>query len=624
MPRRFPSSLSDPAHNLVFSPSVLAWVCAHPGSVLLESNVPGGMGRLFTRPRRLITAHSFDEVPGTLKELDRAVADGFHAAGFLAYEAGYAFERVLPKDRLPRVPLVWFGIYDRPRIVRKKPVRIPKRPRRRGGDPAPPEVTPRVSEEEYLSSVRTILDLISAGDTYQVNFTFPIAMTLTGAADRWYDLLRRSQRVRYSAFVNTGEHMILSLSPELLFQRTGQKLILKPMKGTAPRGRTPAEDEDQIRGLSDSRKDRAENLMIVDLLRNDAGRIAVPGGVKVKTFFEIEKYETVFQATSTIEARLRNDVTIPDLLRALCPSGSVTGAPRIRTMQIIHELERNPRGIYTGSIGYFGPDQSAEMNVAIRTVVLDTTTGKAVMGVGSGIVHDSDPGAEHRECLLKARFVSEPGEEFQLIETIRWDPVRGWFLLPFHVRRLKASAAYFGFLFDRTSFDTALRRVERSLKGSRKPMRVRLLLHSNGFVKIETKVLGPIPAHPTIRLSDSAMHSGDRFLFHKTTRRKMYDDLLEQARREGLYDVIVVNEGGEVTEGARTNVIVRKGQKYYTPPIECGLLPGTYRSYLMKKKGFPMEEKILHPGHLLSADEVFVCNALRGLVKVALATSLLP
>lgn len=621
MPRRFPVFPSDRAHDLVFSSSVLEWVDAHPGSVLLESNVPGGGGRLYSDPRRLILARSMEEVPSALEELDRSIANGFHAAGFLSYEAGHAFEQVLPGDRLPSVPLIWFGVYGPPRIVRKGEGKGMKKPRAVGKTMNPQEPAPLISEVEYASAVREILRLIAAGDTYQVNFTFLLRLTLPGPPALWYDALRRAQRVRYSAFVNTGDHRIMSLSPELLFRRKGRTLTLRPMKGTAPRGRTVEEDEHQIQWLNNSQKNRAENLMIVDLLRNDAGRIAVPGGVRVKKFFQIEKYETVFQATSTIEARLRPDVTISGLLRAVFPSGSVTGAPKIRTMQIIHDLEKNPRGVYTGSIGYFAPDRTAELNVAIRTLVVEAKTGDAQMGVGSGIVHDSDPAAEYCECLLKARFVSEPAGEFQLMETIRWDPGRGWFLLSFHKRRLRSSAVYFGFAYDGIVVDRALRGLERSLARSRRPMRVRLLLHRNGFVEAKAKILHPLSAHPGVKLSGVSTRSSDRFLFHKTTRRTLYDDHLEKAAREGLFDVIFLNERGEVTEGARTNVVVKKGEEYYTPPIECGLLPGTYRSFLLQKRGLAIEEKILRPDDLFSADEVYLCNALRGLVKVNLHMS---
>lgn len=618
MPRRFPSSLHDLVHDLMFSLPVLDWVEDHPGSVLLESNIPGGTGRLFTDPRRLIVARSMSEVPSALEELDHSVAKGFHAAGFLSYEAGYAFETVLPKDRQTSVPLIWFGVFDPPRMIRKRRRENHKKLRNSVVGLPPPDQTPLLSEGEYTSAVKEILRFIATGDTYQVNFTFPLRMRLPGPASRWYDALRRVQRVRYSAFVNTGDHRILSLSPELLFLRVGSKLVLKPMKGTAPRGRTANEDEGQIRWLKESQKNRSENLMIVDLLRNDAGRIAMPGGVNVKKFFEIEKYETVFQATSTIEARLRKDVTIPELLRSVFPSGSVTGAPKIRTMQIIHDLERHPRGVYTGSIGYFAPNRKAELNVAIRTIVAEAKSGGVTMGVGSGIVHDSDPREEYRECLLKARFASEPADEFQLLETIRWDPGRGWSLLAFHKRRLKSSCAYFGFMFNGKTVNAALGRVARSLARSRQPMRIRVLLYRNGFVETQTRALRPLPANPRAALSASFTHSADRFLFHKTTRRKLYDDLLGKAERQGLFDVIFLNERGEVTEGARTNVVVKQGEKYYTPPIECGLLAGTYRAYLLQRKGFPIEEKVLHPDDLFSADEVYLCNALRGLVRVTL------
>ncbi|MBI4418336.1 MAG: aminodeoxychorismate synthase component I, partial [Ignavibacteriales bacterium] len=502
-----PHPLTDQSHDLVFAPAVLEWVEDNPGTVLFERNSSrrgGGEGRLFLNPKKIITVRSYEEVLPALEELQQAVAAGLYAAGFIAYEAGYAFESVLPRDRLPDTPLLWFGLYDRPRTVSKgKNGR--RKPAGRRDDPwslQPPKLLPALSGERYAEAVGRILQLISDGDTYQVNLTFPLRMSLPGPAYRWYDFFRRTQRVAYSSFLNTGAVSILSLSPELFFRRENAKLVLRPMKGTAQRGRTLEEDKKQVAWLKESEKNRAENLMIVDLLRNDVGRIALPGGVRVRTFFEIERYETVFQATSTIEARLRRDITIPDIIRALFPSGSVTGAPKIRTMQIIRELEEVPRGVYTGSIGYFGPDRTAEFNVAIRTIVVSRNTGNAVMGVGSGVVHDSDPTAEYRECLLKARFVTERPEEFQLLETLRWDPGKGFFLMPFHMRRLKESASYFGFQCDKWYIRDVLEQARKSLAKKKHPMRIRLLMHRNGHLEVETKVLRPLPAVPAVRVSE--------------------------------------------------------------------------------------------------------------------------
>ncbi|HEX9615279.1 MAG TPA: aminodeoxychorismate synthase component I [Bacteroidota bacterium] len=611
----------------MFGPSVLKWVDSHPGTVLLESNLADNEGFLFANPVRIVKADSLAQVAPALAEVESAVNEGAHAAGFLSYEAGYAFESSLPAIRLPETPLLWFGLYERPIALdrRRRKIQggiarlIPRSGLRNGTLRSPEYTTPAagLSAELHASAVEKIQAYIAAGDTYQVNFTFPISVSLSDASSpaSWYHALRRAQRVPYSAFINTGQFAILSVSPELFFQKKGARLILKPMKGTAPRGRTTEEDELQRKGLEESEKNRAENLMIVDLLRNDAGRIAVPGSVRVRKFFEIERYETVFQATSTITATLRRGVGIADLIRSLFPSGSVTGAPKIRTMQLIHELETAPRGAYTGAIGYFSPNGEAAFSVAIRTAVLNRQTRQAVVGVGSGIVHDSDVSGEYDECLLKARYLTEPFEEFDLIETLRWQPGRGFALLPLHLKRLSSSAAYFGFRYASDHIRVKLGEVSRT-REARKPLRVRVLLSRVGSIRMEAAALGPDAAGVSAAMAQIQTDSRNRFLFHKTTRRDLYERELNSPAAKGHFDMIFLNERGEVTEGARSNIILRVGDRYFTPPVHSGLLPGTYRAHLLQKKGFPLAEKILYPDDVASADEILLCNAVRGLVPV--------
>ena len=610
----------------------LQWVADHPGTILLES-----VGRdrldfrsyLFADPESVITANDGGEVHRALEDLEYAVRHGAYVAGWLSYEVGYAFEKAWePAGRLPH-PLLWFGVYEHPLMIDHRKRTLSggsaglKRAltRRMSARPAPvstPALTPAMNPEDYRLAFGQVQSLIAAGDTYQVNLTFKLEGTCRESTVGLYNRLRRNQRVKYAAFVNHENRAILSCSPELFFRTDGRTITLKPMKGTAPRGKYPAEDRTQRDWLSNSPKDRAENLMIVDMLRNDAGRVAVPGSVRVERFFEIERYETVFQATSTIRARLRRTVSIGELIGSLFPCGSVTGAPKIRTMQIIRELERVPRGIYTGSIGFFAPDRRAVFNVAIRTLVVEKDSGKVDFGVGSGVVHDSTGPGEYAECLAKARFLEHEETGFSLIETIRWEPVRGLRHLRLHLKRLKESAEYFGFPYDLNALRLSLRRAVAGI-GKRRavPHRVRVLLHRNGTADVDVAPLDEVNQMPVIGFSDVPMRSDNRLLFHKTTFRDIYEQQLRLAQQRGLFDVVFRNEKGEITEGTRTNIIVRFGDRFFTPPVEAGLLPGTCRSWLMSGRT-GVTEKNLYPDDLYSADEVFICNALRGMLKVNL------
>lgn len=615
--RQLPRTWIEPGGRL--SRRGLQWIEHHPGAVLLESNAErrDEESLMFVKPVSVIQASSLDEVEGSLLLLDRAVGDGYHVAGFLAYEAGYAFESTLPRDRVPALPLVWFGVFE-------KPFRIPRFARHIGASGKKskrtahifqePQFEASVSEEEYFDAVGKIREYIADGDTYQVNYSFRLQFPLVQPVSALYERLRKMQSAAYSAFLNIGSHVIVSLSPELFYRRDGSMVVLRPMKGTAPRGRTLAEDETNRSWLESSEKNRAENLMIVDLLRNDLGKLARPGSVRVRRFFDIERYETVFQATSTIEGALRKEITDGDMIRSLFPSGSVTGAPKIRTMQIIHELEPDVRGIYTGAIGTIAPHRKAVFNVAIRTVVVDNNSRRAEYGVGSGVVHDSGTQDEYQECLLKAQFLHEPPEEFSLFETIRWDPVKGWSLLSYHLRRLRSSAEYFDFRFSRAGIIAALRKRETEFGRRGTPMRVKLILDKDGFVRTDSRSLKPLAEPVTIGLSAVPVDSADRFLYHKTTRRSLYDSAVRIAERNALFDILFRNQQGEITEGARSNVILRTNQQYVTPPLASGVLAGTFREHLFRIKGLGLREKVLYPDDVLAADAVFVCNALRGLV----------
>ncbi|MBI3579879.1 MAG: aminodeoxychorismate synthase component I, partial [Ignavibacteriales bacterium] len=456
----------------VFTSGFLRWIESQSNSILLETTKPDKenfRSYVFSQPISIIQAFSLEQIESCLSEVESAIRTGYWVAGYIAYEAGYAFENVLKTPVQFNQPLMWFGVYEEPwsfnhkshqwetgrrearAVIKNHSVTLahPSTPLRvtpaavmvSGVEPeaaltiqgnvfetAP--VMPSLEESEYAKAATKIQQYIAEGDTYQVNFTFKVNFSWKDSAASLYYRLREAQHVGYSAFVNCGDTKILSFSPELFFRLDNNKLTLKPMKGTAPRGRTLDEDKQHWEELQASAKNHAENLMIVDLLRNDAGKIAATGSVTVPRFFDIERYQTVFQATSTVRAKLRPDVSASELIKNLFPCGSVTGAPKIRTMQIIRELEREPRGVYTGSIGFFSPKRKAQFNVAIRTIVLDKKQQTGEMGIGSGIIADSDIANEYEECLLKAKFLTEQPRGFQLFETIRWEPKKRWSLLP--------------------------------------------------------------------------------------------------------------------------------------------------------------------------------------------------
>ena len=610
--------------------ALLHWIAQQPAAVLLECTrvtAQETQSLVFTRPVATIQTHERARVPACLSEMEHALRAGYHLAGYLAYEAGYAFEANLPEPKFQTAPLLWFGVYESPLVYdhraqcliagENEAQRLHEQLTFSAPEPSPLQPAPSLRELEYAAALATIKNYIACGDTYQVNYTFKLNFSLPHTA-AWYQILRRAQRVSYAALLALPQQHLLSFSPELFFRLEENQLTLRPMKGTAPRGRTTSEDEQQRLALLHSEKDRAENVMIVDLLRNDAGRIAETGSVHVPRLFEIERYETVLQATSTITARVPAQLPIAALLRALFPCGSITGAPKLRTMQLIHELEREPRGVYTGAIGYFTPQRKAVFSVAIRTVVVDRATGTAAMGVGSGVVWDSVAEAEYRECLLKARFLTAPQREFALLETMRWERAQGCALLHAHLQRLQDSAAYFDFKYDEAAVREALQHAVRNTETQAPELRVRLALDRHGACDVR---IGPLEALlQPVRAGFAPGHtnSQDRFLFHKTTRREFYEHELTQAQARGWFDAIFVNERGEVTEGCRSNVIIKLRGEYLTPPLACGVLPGVYRGHVLVTQVLPVREKIILPEELEAAEEIWLCNALRGLVRARL------
>ncbi len=587
-----------------------------PGSVLLQTSrfdAENYRSYLFLRPARTLAAGSamFDEI-------ERALAEGAYVAGFFTYECGESLEEIgRSETRDSNTPVAWFGVYTEVFVfdhrTGKFEGRTPDELTADNAQPAPSfEIrNPRlgITAESYAEKIAAIQEYIRAGDTYQVNFTDTLHFDFSGSPEAMFAAISEGQPVPYSSFIHGENWRILSFSPELFFRVKGRRILTRPMKGTARRGADNAEDEAVAEWLRNDSKNRSENVMIVDLMRNDLGRFCEYGSVTVGRLFAVEKYETLFQMVSEVSGTLRAGVRYSDIFASLFPCGSVTGAPKHRTMEIIRQLERGPRGVYTGAIGFFSPAGEAVFNVPIRTVVLENDHGK--MGVGSGIVIDSRAEDEYRECLLKSEFLTRRDEPFQLLESILWNDGYRW--LPLHLERMESSAMYFGFLFDRNAILLALDDERKRLpRGVR--IKVRVLLERSGALAISHAPVEQEAGDGKVILSSRRVFSGDRFLRHKTTRRQLYNQEYAEARRQGYDEVLFLNERGEVTEGAISNIFIEKDGHWFTPPVSCGLLPGIYRRQLLETS--PAAERTLQLQDLVSADAVYICNAVRGCRKV--------
>lgn len=593
-----------------------------PPFILLDDSTPqGGPSWLFEDPREIVVCDAPEDVGRALARIQEGLDAGQHAAGFFSYELGYLLEPKLA-PLLPEArdhPLVWIGLFDAPRRLSAGDVAALL------GSDAPSEDVENLrlsmTRERYLQAFEAVQDYIAAGDVYQINLTLKYLFDFPGDPLALYRDLRRKQAVAYGAVLRTGEFDILSLSPELFFEVSSGKIRCRPMKGTAPRGLTVDDDRRLVEWLGADEKSRAENLMIVDLLRNDVSRVAEMGSVRVDDLFHVETYRTVHQMTSQISADLGTGTTLDALLAALFPCGSVTGAPKIRAMEIIRELEADPRGVYTGTIGMMAPDGDARFNVAIRTLTL-FGDGRGEMGIGSGVVADSSGASEFEECLLKAEFFTAPAPEFQLIETLRLEQDGSYYLLDRHLARLAASARHFGFVCDIDAVRLALEEEARVLTGA--TTMVRLLLSARGGLALTSKPV-ELPSDDTVWryvVSDKHVDVDDVFFYHKTTRRAFYEDeLARQAAETGCDEVVFLNAKGEVTEGARTNVFVERGGVLATPPVSSGLLAGTLRQELLETRPGEVVEAVLTLDDLAGADAVYLGNSVRGLVRAVPAES---
>lgn len=567
-------------------------------------DLQGGTALSFPAALHVLVAHRPADVVRVLEEVERATEAGRWAYGYVAYEAAGGLDPSLVTHRPPpgSLPLAWFALADAP--VSVPPVEAA------GPSAATAEVRwwPGWTPAEHQRDVERVRTRIERGDTYQCNLTVRMRGRSDGDPFDLYRQLATAQRGAYNAYLDLGRYVVASASPELFFERRGDDLLLRPMKGTAARGRTTTEDREAAHGLRTSAKERAENIMIVDLVRNDAARVAEVGGVFVPALCAVERYETVLQLTSDVVARLRPAVGLTELFRALFPSGSVTGAPKVSTMRLIRELEPAPRGVYCGAIGYVAPPAAAvraRFSVAIRTAVLDRESGGLEYGVGGGITWDSTPAAEHDEVIDKTAVLHHPQHDFELLETVRYEPGVGLRNRDRHLGRLTDSAAYFGFATDQVA--AAVAELDGRLAAGG-PARVRLRLSRSGQVGTDVFPL-PASAGPVgLVVDEEPVDSRSVWLQHKTSLREVYDS--RQLRHPEADDVVLLNERGEVTETTRANLAVRLDGRWWTPPLSSGCLPGVERARLLDEQA--VLERVLTSADLDRAEALAVLSSLRG------------
>ena len=582
----------------------------HAMNVLLQH---GDEWLRFCDPVEVLTARTVSEVFQCLEKIE---ASGLWASGFISYEAAGAFDSALTTHAPGGLPLLQFGLFKN--VETHPGLRPPLHGR---GSYELGEWMPSVSRGEYAEAITSIKEHIAAGDTYQVNYTFRLNADFSGSPFGFFCDLAEAQQGHYAAFIETNEFAICSASPELFFELKDGVITSRPMKGTLPRALTAEADRAAAVALKNSAKDCAENIMIVDMIRNDIGRIAEAGSVETVSRFDVEKYPTVWQLTSTVKGALkpRMDANgrekLSEIIKALFPCASITGAPKAKTMEIIRSLEKSPRGIYTGAIGFVAPDGAAQFNVAIRTAVVDRSAGVVEYGIGGGIVWDSNADAEYEEALSKARILARRFSEFQLLETMLWEDGE-IFLLERHLKRLADSAEYFDIKIDLNEIRSALNECCRpgDLTGREtprevtRPTKIRLLLSRDGKFEVQAFEIkrGEGPAS-TLMLAKAPVDSGDVFLYHKTTNRSVYEKA--KADFPEADDVLLFNERGEVTESTIANVVVELDGRKVTPPVSCGLLPGTFRDELLA--GGEIEERIITLDDLKRASAIWLINSVR-------------
>ena len=607
--------------------SVLNFLKNHETFILLESSLSDKENRqslVFVNPHKVLCCYKTSGIKSCLRKMQQEKEQGNYLAGFFSYEAGYAFCQKLHIEKTCDFPLIWMGVFKKALIYDHEKGFFLNAPLTLESSQQNKErkscrisnLKLSIEKKDYIKNVNRIKQLIAAGDTYQVNYTTKLKFNFKGSELALYQKLRDNQQVSYGALIKSGQFRILSYSPELFFRQTKENIRVRPMKGTMPRG-INAQDDIKIRKfLSNDPKNRAENIMIVDLLRNDLGKISKTSSVKATRLFHIEIYKTLLQMTSTIESKLKKGINLYDLFSSLHPSGSVTGAPKIRTMEIIKQLEPEDRKIYTGSIGYIGPENNSVFNVAIRTILLKGIKGE--LGIGGGITYNSCPESEWNECKLKARFLTQV--PFQLIETMRASKKENIFLFNLHLKRLRASAKFFGFAFELKKIQAAISQKISSLSTDNN-YKLRLLLKISGDISVHASELMRQKPHtgiPKICISPYRLNPLNIYRYHKTTNRGFYSREFSRYKKQGFFDVIFLNKKKKICEGAISNIFIKKRGIYYTPPVSCGLLPGVFREYFIKTHKGIIKEKILAIEDLRTADIIYCANSVRGMIRVKL------
>lgn len=578
---------------------------------------------IYDNPLEIISASHPSDIDDALTRIEEKLGRGYHIAGWISYEAGLCFEKKLA-GLLPEkldTPLIYMGVYEGRKTLDAQSADIYWSVHEDKSAYELSNLALKQDRESYGQAFEKIQNYLKAGDVYQVNYTQKAMFDFQGCAKSLYATLRNAQSVEYAAYIESDELKVLSLSPELFIKKTGDKITARPMKGTCRRGRTVVEDDQRSTELRLSEKECAENLMIVDLLRNDLSKVAQNGSVEVSKLYDVEKYRTLFTMTSTVEARVNSEYSALDVMTSIFPCGSVTGAPKIRAQEIISELEQTPRGIYTGAIGYISPDGEMCFSVPIRTITI-TEDGNGEIGIGGAIVADSSAQSEYDECLLKAEFLTGTYPKFDLIESMKWSTETGFENVEMHLDRLESSAKYFSFSMNRGEISVELQQhVEFLTSASKECFKVRLLLSKAGNISISSELLltNDSPVMPKVVVSKYVIDENDPMYFHKTTQRDHYrSEFEEYSKKTGCFDVLFMNESGEITEGSFTNILIKKNEIYYTPPIECGLLGGIYRQNLINDLDVETKEEVLYLKDLKDADQLFLCNSVRGLVEVQL------
>lgn len=566
-----------------------------------------GKSYLFKNPFKILKANSEKGVENILSEVDKLFHDP-NIIGFAAipYEIGYYFQpKEIKKSYLENSELCFYFYHkDEVKIIDSDDLQFGETEKYFNAKNSITDFELDISKNEYSEKIEKIKKYIAKGDTYQINYTTKAKFNFKGSLTSFFLNGIFNQSASYSVFINSENNYVLSFSPELFFKTDYKTIISKPMKGTVKRIANPEEDKKLVDTIMHDEKNLAENVMIVDLLRNDIGKIADLDSVKVDKLYEVEKYETLYQLTSTIKGQLKQN-KLSEIIKNLFPSGSITGAPKIRSMQIIAELEKSPRNLYTGSIGII-TNKEAVFNIPIRTINIDKKSKVSELGLGSGIVWDSDAEKEYDEVLLKGKFISQQKQYFELLETILWEN-GNYFLLDYHLRRLKNSADYFLFKLDEDNIKNELTNISANFSENKK-FKIRLLLNKWGSIKIEFSEIFENSSEIKIILSRNNRSNNEKFLYHKTTYRP-WDEELKTAKQKGYDEVLFINEKDELLEGAISNLVIEKNLKLFTPPIELGILNGCYRQYLLENA--KCEEKLLILNDLVNADKIIICNSVR-------------